>query len=137
MKKNREFRTFRGYQLQKEGKRQMTASMEDYLEMIYRLSQNEGYVRVQQLADHLHVQAPSATKIVQKLAAAGILDYQKYGLIQLTEKGKTMGKYLLERHTVIENFLRIIGVEEELILKDTEMIEHHLSTSAVQKIKLL
>ncbi|HOL18300.1 MAG TPA: transcriptional regulator MntR [Bacillota bacterium] len=137
MKKNREFHTFRGYQLQKEEQRQMTASMEDYLEMIYRLSKNEGYVRVQQLADHLHVQAPSVTKIVQKLAAAGLLDYQKYGLIQLTEKGKTMGSFLLERHMVIENFLRIIGVDEELILKDTEMIEHHLSTNAVQKIKLL
>jgi DtxR family transcriptional regulator, Mn-dependent transcriptional regulator len=137
MKKSREFHTFRGYQLQKEDKKQMTASMEDYLEMIYRLSEKEGYVRVNQLADQLNVQASSVTKVVQKLTSLGYLDYQKYGLIQLTDKGKAMGSFLLNRHVVIENFLRIIGVEDEFILRDTEMIEHHLSMSAVKKINLL
>lgn len=137
MKKSREFHTFRGYQLQKEDQKQMTASMEDYLEMIFRLCLKEGYVRVHQLADQLNVQASSVTKVVQKLAGLGLLDYQKYGLIQLTEKGRIMGSFLLNRHVVIENFLRIIGVEDEYLLKDTEMIEHHLSPNAVQKIKLL
>jgi DtxR family transcriptional regulator, Mn-dependent transcriptional regulator len=137
MKKNREFHTFRGYQLQKEEQKQMTASMEDYLEMIYRLSLEDGYIRTNQLADRLNVQAPSVTKVVQKLTSLGLLDYQKYGLIQLTDKGKAMGHFLLNRHLVIENFLRIIGVEDEFILKDTEMIEHHLSPNAVEKIRLL
>jgi DtxR family transcriptional regulator, Mn-dependent transcriptional regulator len=137
VKKSREFHTFRGYQLQKEDQKQMTASMEDYLEMIYRLSLEDGYIRVNQLADQLNVQASSVTKVVQKLTSLGLLDYQKYGLIQLTEKGKAKGSFLLNRHMVIENFLRIIGVEDESILRDTEMIEHHLSTNAVQKIKLL
>lgn len=137
MKKSREFHTFRGYQLQKDEQKQMTASMEDYLEMIYRLSLEDGYIRPNQLADQLNVQAPSVTKVVQKLTSLGLLDYQKYGLIQLTDKGKAMGSFLLNRHVVIENFLRIIGVEDESILRDTEMIEHHLSLNAVQKIKLL
>ncbi len=137
MKKSREFHTFRGYQLQKEDQEQMTASMEDYLEMIYRLSLVDGYLRPNQLADRLNVQASSVTKVVQKLTNLGLLDYQKYGLIQLTNKGKAVGSFLLNRHVVIENFLKIIGVEDEFILKDTEMIEHHLSVNAVQKIKLL
>ena len=77
------------------------------------------------------------TRVAQKLAGLGFLDYQKYGLIQLTEKGKSAGLFLLNRHQVIENFLRIIGVEEELILQDTEMIEHHLSLNTVHKIKQL
>lgn len=137
MKKKREFHTFRGYLLQKEEQEQMTASMEDYLEMIYRLSEKEGYVRVNRLAEQLNVQAPSVTRVAQKLASMGLLDYRKYGLIHLTDKGKAAGRFLLNRHLVIENFLRIIGVKEELILKDTEMIEHHLSLNTVEKIERL
>jgi DtxR family Mn-dependent transcriptional regulator len=137
MIQKREFHTFRGYQRQKEDRNQMSASMEDYLEMIYRLCRKEGYVRVNQLADQLNVQAPSVTKVVQKLGSMGLLDYEKYGLIQLTEEGEAVGRFLLDRHEAIENFLRIIGVKEELILKDTELIEHHLSIDSVQKIKNL
>jgi len=137
MKKKREFYTFRGYQLHKEEHEQITASMEDYLEMIYRLSEKEGYVRVNQLAEKLNVQAPSVSRVAKKLAALGMLDYQRYGLILLTDKGKTAGSFLLNRHLIIEKFLRTIGVDEELILQDTEMIEHHLSINALQNIDLL
>jgi DtxR family Mn-dependent transcriptional regulator len=138
---NEEFHTFRNYQLQKQGQEQfsfrMTASMEDYLEMIYRHCLKDGFIRTNQLAGQLNVQASSVTKIVQKLAALGLLDYQKYSVIQLTDKGRSLGCYLLSRHLIVENFLRIIGVSSDFLLRDTEMIEHQLSNSTVQKIKQL
>ncbi|HPU01994.1 MAG: transcriptional regulator MntR [Firmicutes bacterium] len=133
---NREFYTFRGY-LMMQDRQQMTPSMEDYLEMIYRSHLQEGHARTSQLAAQLNVQAPSVTKTVQKLAHLGLLNYEKYGLIRLTEKGKRMGRFLLKRHTLIENFLKLIGVKEPFLLRDTEMIEHHLSLNAFHKIKLL
>ncbi|MEW5783961.1 MAG: transcriptional regulator MntR [Bacillota bacterium] len=139
--KNDEFHTFRGYQMLKQKHEQltdkMTASMEDYLEMIYRNCLKEGFVRTNQLAGQLNVQASSVTKIVQKLTEFGLLDYQKYGVIQLTDKGKVLGGFLLNRHLIVENFLRIIGVNNDFLLRDTEMIEHHLSDNTVQQIKQL
>jgi len=132
--KNREFYTFRGYQMLKQNKRLLTPSMEDYLEMIYRNFQNEGYVRIQQLAEQLNVQAPSATRNVQKLAKAGLVDYEKYGIIKLTQKGVEIGRFLLERHMLIENFLKKLGVTDTL-LRDTEMIEHQISMDTLEKIR--
>ena len=136
MAEDREFYTFRGY-LMMQDQQQMTPSMEDYLEMIYRSHLQEGYARTSQLATQLNVQASSVTKTVQKLTKLGLLNYEKYGLIRLTEKGKKLGSFLLKRHILIENFLKLIGVEEPYLLRDTEMIEHHLSLNAFHKIKLL
>ncbi|NLC44073.1 MAG: DtxR family transcriptional regulator [Clostridiales bacterium] len=136
MKMNREFHTVRGYQMLNSESKILTSSMEDYLEMIYRICLKSGYVRVNQLSEKLNVRPSSTTKVVQKLSELGLVDYQRYGIIQLTEDGKSIGEFLLERHEIIETFLRNIGVKETL-LKDTELIEHDVSLSALEAIDSL
>lgn len=133
---NGDFHTVRGYEILGKGKKILTNSMEDYLEMIYRSSQKEGYTRINTLAEALNVSAPSATKMVQKMTKLGLLKYEKYGIIQLTEDGERIGKFLLNRHRIIENFLKIIGVEENLLI-NTELIEHNVTTGALSKIQML
>ncbi len=136
MKINREFHTVRGYQMLNSESKVLTSSMEDYLEMIYRICIENGYARINQLADKLNVRPSSATKVAQKLCELGLVDYQRYGIIQLTEDGKSIGEFLLERHEIIEEFLRNIGVKETL-LKDTELIEHDVSLSTLEAIDSL
>lgn len=133
MKETSKFHTVRGYQLLEQNKKLLTSAMEDYLEMIYRNSLVEGYMRINTLAELLNVAPSSATKMVQKLSNLGLIDYQKYGIIFLTEDGKELGKYLLERHNIIELFLKNLGVEED-ILTETELIEHNVSAPTLQKI---
>ena len=105
----------------------LTASMEDYLEMIYRLSINTGFTRINELSGALNVQPPSATKMVQKLTELKLLKYEKYGIILLEEDGKKLGEVLLNRHNTIEKFLRILDIPEIEILDETEKIEHTIS----------
>ena len=133
MKINKEFHTVRGYQMLNSESKILTSSMEDYLEMIYRTCLDDGYARINQLADRLNVRPSSTTKVVQKLYQLGLVDYQRYGIIKLTDDGKTLGEFLLKRHEIIEEFLRNLGVGETL-LKDTELIEHDVSLSALQSI---
>lgn len=109
----------------------LTASMEDYLEMIYRLSEQIGFTRIHELAKALNVQPPSATKMVQKLAELKFVDYEKYGIIILTESGRSMGKYLLKRHNTIEGFFKVLGISDSL-LEQTEKVEHTLSNETVE-----
>jgi len=120
----KEFFTFREYMRKEDGP--LTACMEDYLEMIYRLSVVTGFTRINDLAASLNVQPPSATKMVQKLAESNLVNYEKYGIITLSLKGQELGRKLLERHQIIESFLKLVGVEENL-LEETEKIEHTLS----------
>lgn len=135
MKENGKFHTVRGYELLQQNKKLLTSAMEDYLEMIYRNSLSEGYVRINTLSELLNVQAPSTTKMVQKLTRLGLLKYEKYGIIFLTENGREIGKFLLQRHNIIEAFLRNLGVEENLLL-ETELIEHIFLADTLHRIEI-
>ncbi len=132
----KEFHTVRGYQLLEQNKRLLTSAMEDYLEMIYRNSLRDGYLRINKLAELLNVKASSASKMVQKLGELGMLKYEKYGVVILTESGKDVGEFLLRRHIAIEMFLKNIGISDN-ILVETELIEHNVSAGTFKCIDLL
>lgn len=132
---NNEFHTVRGYQLLEQNKSELTSAMEDYLEMIYRNSIKEGYIRINTLAELLNVKAASASRMVQKLGTLGLLIYKKYGIIMLSESGKEIGEYLLKRHHIIEDFLKLLGCEDDL-LQQTELMEHNLNSKTVHKMNI-
>ncbi|WP_077616713.1 transcriptional regulator MntR [Caenibacillus caldisaponilyticus] len=111
-----------------------TPSMEDYIERIYLLIEDKGYARVSDIAEALDVHPSSVTKMVQKLDKDKYLVYEKYRGFGLTPKGKKLGKRLVYRHELLENFLKVIGVSQENIYKDVEGIEHHLSWDAIDRI---
>lgn len=133
---NNEFHTVRGYQLLEQNKNKLTPAMEDYLEMIYRNSLEDGYIRINRLAELLHVRAASTSRMVQKLGELGLLNYKKYGIIILSENGQRIGEYLLERHHIIENFLKMIDCGDDL-LQQTELMEHNINPNTVHKINIL
>lgn len=111
-----------------------TPSMEDHIEQIYLLINNKGYARVSDIAEALSVLPSSVTKMVQKLDKDGYLIYEKYRGLTLTAKGEKLGKRLVQRHELLEQFLRLIGVDEEKIYTDVEGIEHHLSWNSIDRI---
>ena len=127
------FFTMKGYTEHTAG---LTASMEDYLEMICRMSQSSGVIRISELAACLHVGPPSASKMSVILKDAGLLSFQKYGYITLTEKGKKAGEYLLYRHETVHSFLCALnGSDNEL--EQAEKIEHFLDPRTVENLARL
>ncbi len=118
-----EFRTLNGYrEMEKSG---ITSSMEDYLEMIMRMSEEGMPVRVGALARRLHVAPPSATKMIANLGECGCVYAERYGYVTLTEYGRTVGAFLMRRHDTIHRFFCALnGTEEELT--QTEKVEHFI-----------
>ncbi|CRZ34162.1 DtxR family iron (metal) dependent repressor [Herbinix hemicellulosilytica] len=119
-----DFFTFSEY-LRKD-QEQLSPSAQDYMEMIYRLSQNLGFTRVNDLAQALNVQPSSVTKMIQKLSEMNLIKYERYGVIMLKEDGIKLGKALLYRHNLIEEFLRLLSITDG-ILSETEKMEHTIS----------
>ncbi|GKV54849.1 transcriptional regulator MntR [Sporosarcina sp. NCCP-2222] len=111
-----------------------TPSMEDYIEQIYLQYEARGEARVSDVAEALAVLPSSVTKMAQRLDREGYLVYERYRGLELTEKGMKFGKKLVHRHELLEQFLRLIGVDEENIYRDVEGIEHHLSWNAMDRI---
>lgn len=129
-----QFFTPSGYKAQNH--RKLTESMEDYLEMICRASQTEGYVRIHYLAERLNVTPSSASKMVSNLKALGLVDFQRYGIIKPSEKGWAVGNYLLYRHDVLIQFFQVLNHSAEE-LKQVEQVEHYLEEKTVKNLELL
>lgn len=133
-----QFYTVRGYQLLDQQEKGLTPSLEDYLEMIYRNLMTSGYVRVSRLAQELNVKPSSVSKMIMKLAEQGFIDYEKYGVIKLTKKGQEIGKYLLWRHNVINQFFSVLFPDsKETTLEEVELVEHILREETVKRMEKL
>lgn len=128
-----DFHTQKGYELA--AKKRMTAAMEDYLEMICRLSQQDGYTRIHNLAHSLNVKPSSASKMVDNLKALNLVCSEKYGIIQPTESGLAAGNYLLYRHNLLNRFLCYINHSEDE-LQQVERIEHFINEQTIANISL-
>ena len=125
------FYTLKGYQLIESD--ELTPAMQDYLEMICRLSAKSSIVRVSTLAAELHVRPSSASKMAAHLAETGYILFARYGYIRLAEKGQETGRYLLYRHEVIQRFLCMVNHSTDE-LRQTEKIEHFLDFRTVRNL---
>ncbi|CQR72341.1 Transcriptional regulator MntR [Sporomusa ovata DSM 2662] len=112
----------------------LSPSLEDYLEEIYRFSVSHDIVRVTDISQKLNVKLPSVTKAMGKLRAGGYITYQKYGVIGLTDKGRQTGGYLVERNTLLQEFLRTICADCD-VAAEAEAMEHYLSKSTIVSIQ--
>ncbi len=117
--------------------REQTPRKEDYVEMIYELIREKGYAKPVDIASHLHVTAPTVTGMLDRLREEQLLVHEKYGGIVLTEKGKSMAETLGQRHALLVNFLRLIGVEEATAQKDTEGLEHYVAPPTLELLARL
>lgn len=133
MPNQNEFYTLKGYSSMNKGEA-LTSAMEDYLEMIYRLYCENEIIRIKKLSQILHVKPSSASKMAYILKASNYINFERYGQITLTEKGKATGEYLLYRHNVLHQFFCFINnSSNELML--VEKIEHFINTETVNNIK--
>lgn len=104
---------------------------EDYLERIHELIETKGYARVVDIASSLKLKQASVTIMVQKLAEAGYLKYEKYRGLVLTDKGRDVARKIQNRHATLSRFFSLFGLDAETQREDIEGIEHHLSPSTV------
>jgi Mn-dependent DtxR family transcriptional regulator len=111
-----------------------TYRMEDYLEIIYELVQHKGYATLADVAEHLNVRPPSVTTMMRRLDQSSLLNYEKYRGIQLTEKGIDIAKVIHDRHSILSEFLKMIGVSEKIANIDAESMEHHLHPQTMHRL---
>lgn len=114
----------------------LSPSLEDYLEELYRFSLSNPIVRVTDISQKLNVSLPSVSKALCKLKAGQYIHYQPYGMIELTVTGRKMGAFLVERNTLLQEFLTLICATCD-ISAEVEAMEHYLSRETISSIQLL
>jgi len=116
-------------------KEDRTDRMEDYLEVIYELVQQKGYATTVDISTYLNVSSPSVTKMTQRLDETGYLKYEKYRGIRLTDEGVRIAQNIRNRHGLLAEFFKMIGVDEESANSDAEGIEHHLHPETIKRLE--
>lgn len=116
-----------------EGVDLLSPSLEDYLEEIFRISQSGETIRVTDIAACLGVSLPSVTNALKKLSEGSYIKYRPYRDIILTEKGKELGKFLVERNSIIQDFLNLIDSRCN-VAAEAEAMEHYLSLPTLEAI---
>jgi Mn-dependent DtxR family transcriptional regulator len=114
-----------------------SAAVEDYLERILQLMNSKGYARVVDIAASLKISQASVTNMVQRLDADGLLKYEKYRGLVLTPTGKAVARNITRRHELLSDFLKLLGLDEQVIYRDVEGMEHHISPSTLRAIAAL
>ena len=114
----------------------ITATVEDYLERILLLSEDDGHAHVTEIANLLGISKASVTEMTAKLKSNGFVEYEKYGTISLTEKGRKIAVKVKERHDILKSFLVLIGVNDENASNDCCVMEHNLSKETIDKLKV-
>lgn len=132
MNPNPNFYTLKGYSLLEHTR--ITASMEDYLEMLCRLYQEEKSLRIGRVAEYLHVKPSSASKMITNLKHQGLVEFEKYGQITLTDTGAELGEYLLLRHEILHRFFCFLNHSEDE-LEQVEKVEHFIDSRTLWHMK--
>ncbi|TYO95390.1 metal-dependent transcriptional regulator [Desulfallas thermosapovorans] len=114
----------------------LSPSLEDYLEEIYRFSLKNDVVRVSDIAACLDVTLPSVNNATRKLSSENYLIYKKYRELVLTDKGRKLGRFLVERNSILQKFLRVINSGCD-IKAEAEAMEHYLSMPTLWAIESL
>ena len=117
-------------------RKEISSSLEDYLEAIYLFSEKGNEVRSGQIATYLNVKKSSVTEAIQNLAKEGLINYKPYSPITLTENGKIAAENILRKHNIVKDFFKEILNMSEAEASDTACkIEHVISQQTFDCLK--
>jgi DtxR family manganese transport transcriptional regulator len=108
---------------------------EDYVEAIAATIAARGACRVMDLTERFGVTHVTVVKILNRLQREGLVQTEARGPVQLTADGARLAQRSKERHKVVYDFLRTIGVSEEVAGVDAEGIEHHVSGETLERFR--
>jgi DtxR family transcriptional regulator, Mn-dependent transcriptional regulator len=109
----------------------ISENVEEYLEILYKLSLNKNNVSTTEIAEHLEIAPASVSQMLKKLARVGCVDYSPYKGAKLTDKGLKIAEKITRKHRLLERFLYdVLRIRRDRVHKQACEMEHSLSDEA-------
>lgn len=100
---------------------------QDYAEMIAELIATTGEARMIDLARRRGVTHVTVGRTIRRLQRDGLVTTQPYRSIFLTDAGRKLAEESRKRHVIVLEFLKSLGIPDDVAESDAEGIEHHVS----------
>ncbi|PWB75637.1 MAG: DtxR family transcriptional regulator [Anaerolineales bacterium] len=118
-------------------KQKLTISIQDYLKIIYELTESGESASTNALAKRMKISAPSVTGMIQKLASSKppLVEYQKHQGVTLTREGRRAALEVIRHHRLLEAWLvQTLGYSWDEVHEEAERLEHVISEDFEQRI---
>lgn len=117
----------------------LSAAVQDYVKALYALEGADharaDHATTSAVAERLGVSAASATNMLKKLDAMGLVDYVPYHGAALTESGRRIALEVIRHHRLLETYLaEALGVPWDEVHDEAEVLEHALSEQLEERI---
>lgn len=113
----------------------LSASLEDYLEVIFHLEQSHRVARAKDIADQMNVQRASVTGALKSLAGRGLINYSPYSYITLTTTGRSIARDIIRRHETLKDFFTTaLQLNPEEAEANACRIEHAIDPVAIDRL---
>ena len=115
-----------------------SSTVENYLKAIYigtNSLESPRLLPMGQLASALGVTPGTATTMVKTLAESGLVEYEPYAGVALTQAGQKLAALVTRRHRLIELFLvQVMGYSWDEVHDEAEQLEHTVSDRFVDRM---
>ncbi len=113
----------------------ISKALEEYIKTMYILKQQNGKIRVTDIAKKMNCTKPSVNKAIYQLKDNELLNYESYGTIELTQKGEDLAKKILETYDIVYLFLKeVLNLEKEESQQEAEKIKSVINDKTINKL---
>ncbi|MFQ3549037.1 MAG: FeoA domain-containing protein [Armatimonadota bacterium] len=114
----------------------ITSSLEDYLEAIYKAKIKYEQARVKDIAKSMNVKMPSVSEAIRTLADKGLVVHKPYSSIELTAEGLEKAREISHRHSAVRMFLAdFLGLDEESAENEACGMEHTINSETLERLR--
>jgi DtxR family Mn-dependent transcriptional regulator len=115
--------------------KELSDSLEDYLEAIYKIVDLKQAARAKDIAEYLNVNSASVTGALRSLSKKGFINYTPYDVITLTAKGNKFSKEIVRRHEALSDFFTtILHIDEKEAEETACGMEHSISKNVLDRL---
>ena len=113
----------------------LTRSVEDYLQVIYRLSPGGRTAGTNAIAQALELSPASVSGMIKRLSEQGLLEHAPYRGVQLTAEGLRQALRMVRRHRLLESYLvAFLGYSWDTVHDEAERLEHAVSDELIERM---
>lgn len=113
----------------------ISKSQEEYLKTMYILNIKNKEIRVTDVATTMNCSKASVSKTINNLKESGLVNYETYGKIELTEEGENLAKKILAAYDIVYIFLKdVLEIDEKIAKNQAERIKMAMEDNTLNKL---